>query len=665
MDDRNLKFTFYEAIGNEDAPPFATDDLLVVCDGCGGAGGFEQNIDRNYIDSLSKIQSVVLPEDSDDTLVKTCFSDVVESATNMTSAYYASRIAMVRYVFYSLHTQVFDPSNALNFVLKGFFDAKNAWKLTSPPKSGSKRILPTTLIAINISNQEGKEIDVNVNWVGDSRAYLLSNDGLKILSVDNENNNTEITNYISAEEKCVCHMCSLNFKFEKPCILFVASDGIFDNVTNIELEYLLLANLAEANSMEEFKEKFQSHYAKGKTDDCTMSLLASGFSDYGALKSYYHKREAYISSFYQKYSANKSGLELINKPEQYTSSFNIIAGRTRDKLNQIIDSIDANITKKETKDLLGQELYQEITEFELTSDSCRLRQLRQLRGDTARRTRDFLLGVLPIESFGSLFTDGFINEQKELFEKFNETNNEWLEINQKIIEIAGLKEEYKNLCDSLNATFNHYFHPLEKLGPYKKANFSKINKLFFEKLYAAKYSEKEATYFASIAGQLNNADDFEQEFISTLKEYKQKLKELPKLEKKCSKICGKMKLLLSKAFLESNILTDVYNADSDYGEFNKIIREFQNGKKAILSAASPIKARLEVYYSNDLKIAELVENRLKLGEEETFLDKFYNHQTLHTLIKLDKILNDSRDSLDALYEKYKEYDSSVYSLLND
>ena len=154
----------------------------------------------------------------------------------------------------------------------------------------SKEFPTTAAIARCAVGAEG--VCAECYWAGDSRVYLLDEDGLAQLTADdlddldafeNLSGDGVMTNVISASKAFTLHSRSVGIR--KPCILFAATDGCFGYIPSpMEFEGLLLEQLENARSLEEFEEKVHRELAKVAGDDFTLVGAVLGFGTFPNLK---------------------------------------------------------------------------------------------------------------------------------------------------------------------------------------------------------------------------------------------------------------------------------------------------------------------------------------------------------------------------------------------
>ena len=269
-------FKMYEKFStHEDADPYIDENLLVVCDGTGGAGAFKHHIPSKYLDSLEKIKKLVLPEDTNGCLDKhleVLFKPILESTEeiqNRTTAFFASRIVLPRFIYAMKLFPHEEKEKIVEFTADGLRRFAKKFDLRKDiPDNPGNALLPTTLVAININKETETEVDFDVYCAGDSRAYVISKNGLQQLSKDDEEDES-ITNYFAVKENPII-LNSRHYCLQKPCLLFVCSDGIFDAAAvkdYLRLEYALLGYMAESHSFNEWRDKLQKElYARVKSD---------------------------------------------------------------------------------------------------------------------------------------------------------------------------------------------------------------------------------------------------------------------------------------------------------------------------------------------------------------------------------------------------------------
>lgn len=215
------------AISDEDAPPEATEKLLIVCDGLGGTGQTKHKIGDQYYTSAyigSRCVSDAIKKYCDEQQ-RELWTDDIATMTKKLKKYLASQ---------------------LETCIQGY-------KLEKSLCGNMIELLPTTL-AMAIFRKNGGFLDVRVIWAGDSRVYLLTPvDGLSQLSEDDVDGEfdamkalgqSNMNNNVTGEGIDRFHLNYAEYKIpiQEGFILFAASDGCFDYIESpMQFEYKLLA----------------------------------------------------------------------------------------------------------------------------------------------------------------------------------------------------------------------------------------------------------------------------------------------------------------------------------------------------------------------------------------------------------------------------------------
>ena len=353
----DLKFAFYSVLKNEDADPYSGDNLMIVADGLGGAGSIVHSIDRDKHHDL--YEGIMASAFSDcpniaaklgDDYFKKLIAPMIDDK-NDTSALWASRIVMARCAYAIIANdqyEEFDKENVrkhlAGFIQKGLESVKDKFKLEKGTYFGQK-ILPTTL-AFERYKEDKDQVVAETLWAGDSRCYALTIDGLKILSIDDEDSSGSITNCFHADNKEV----RLNYRrytIKKPCALFVASDGIFDPFEEdyLYVEHVLLKKMSESETIGEVGEKLCKFYGEVHGDDATMAFTSFGFESFDDMKEKFDVRNREIDELAAESFEKREEIELINNNGQDVTDY--IIKRTNDKYEQIVSLIADRIAQCE------------------------------------------------------------------------------------------------------------------------------------------------------------------------------------------------------------------------------------------------------------------------------------------------------------------------------
>lgn len=322
----------------EDARPFVTRGMLLVADGLGGASAIRHTkMDRDMFDE-EKICDVLFSKAYEDygdeqfkDYVKSSFrelsyfkDDIDGYLTNTRllkkGGYFGSRIVSS----IILHELIYDKDGKFTDgkIFEGYEKAatpeeKEAFlkdtgkyfaevikqKLKAVSESANLiyessysglALLATTLCA-TFYRETADGVETICLMSGDSRPYVIDGDGMAQVIEDQEGADGGMTNYIQATEgKDFDVLCKYK-KFEKPCILFNCSDGVFDSgyfLSQMALEKLLLEDVASSENMRDAGKLIESKFEElGRHDDSsTIALRAFGFENYAAVRAFAKKR---------------------------------------------------------------------------------------------------------------------------------------------------------------------------------------------------------------------------------------------------------------------------------------------------------------------------------------------------------------------------------------
>ena len=321
----------------EDARPYVGDNVFLVADGLGGASAirhlkFNQNLfyedkllpilfhempmyDEHILQSHLDFVPYVIKSFEEFTSIRHCYTDNIYNIKK--SGYFASRIASAVFLHQVFFEKYFNEEMQLGIENGKIFDdyhasedkeaflravsgvitrkmqgelqkiAHNANFIYESPYTGLA-LLGTTLCA-TIHREKNDYVEALYFVAGDSRPYVWDTKGLHQVVADQEGSDGGMTNYIKANEDATFTIECKYMQFEKPCILFNATDGCFDSasfISQMSFEKLLLETIVGSQNMAEVGfalEKTFSDYGK-HDDSSTMALRTFGYSSYEHLK---------------------------------------------------------------------------------------------------------------------------------------------------------------------------------------------------------------------------------------------------------------------------------------------------------------------------------------------------------------------------------------------
>jgi serine/threonine protein phosphatase PrpC len=154
-------------------------------------------------------------------------------------------------------------------------------------KSRLLRALPTTMAVIGLqrAGRNGATWACHAFWAGDSRAYVLTAEGAKQLTLDdlrdtgdaleNLRRDSVVSNAMSADVDFTVQYRRIDL--EAPFLLVCATDGCFGYLPSpMHFERLLLEALSSARSVEGWSKAVQREIAAVTGDDASMAVLGVG-----------------------------------------------------------------------------------------------------------------------------------------------------------------------------------------------------------------------------------------------------------------------------------------------------------------------------------------------------------------------------------------------------
>ena len=180
------------------------------------------------------------------------------------------------------------------------------------------RDFPTTA-AIALAEYGNREITVQAVWAGDTRVYILNENGLSPLSKDDTHSRDAFedlrddpvqTNVLSSDGRYTLH--TNHMRLQGPTAVVAATDGYFGYWrTPMHFEYFLLDTLRRSGSLSEWKEKLHSEIQDVTGDDATMAVMLFSFGTFENLKQFYADRcreleQVYIQPLTDAYTEEKA-----------------------------------------------------------------------------------------------------------------------------------------------------------------------------------------------------------------------------------------------------------------------------------------------------------------------------------------------------------------------
>lgn len=314
MNDKDV-FVFYSRLHNEDADPYIGGNILAVADGLGGSGStvhkvgstekwakdvesetaeFDFQGNKIYKELLNGVFDCNMDGNSENSEFISFINELCAPMTDEvddTSAAWASRIVIARFV-YALRFGAFEDccledkktrENLVEYITEGLETATKKFDLKKG-ELDQQYLLPTTLAAVKFTELTDSVIAEAV-WAGDSRCYAFTpQNGLQLLTVDNESNSGVINNlfYVKDKQKKRTVLHYTRNEIKKPCVLIAASDGCFDpfgDDGHLGLEATLLTHMEAAQTAADCADSLERYFESMRYDDTSMAFVPFGFDD--------------------------------------------------------------------------------------------------------------------------------------------------------------------------------------------------------------------------------------------------------------------------------------------------------------------------------------------------------------------------------------------------
>ena len=166
-------------------------------------------------------------------------------------------------------------------------------------------VLPTTICGAIIKNEKDEQ-DITFVWGGDSRGYIIDDDGLSQLTEDDVNSRDAYYNLFDDSimsnrihgnpNKSIFEIHTSHIRLQKRGIVICSTDGCYDYFNSpMVFEFLLITMLATSDSFEEAKSKLLDVLNDKSGDDCSLVAAFYGFSDYSEVREFTQKRFEFLN----------------------------------------------------------------------------------------------------------------------------------------------------------------------------------------------------------------------------------------------------------------------------------------------------------------------------------------------------------------------------------
>ena len=257
---------------------------------------------------------------------------ICPAADNKTEAYLASRaIGNATYLWFvhGCTGMNFDLKLLKQIILSCLNHCKKYSNRSHSVIKGSLfKSYPSTMATI-VSFVCNKQMMTQHIWAGDSRTYLLDNDGLGQVSTDdiqsgdamtNLTNDGALTNVISSDASFELHSKAL--PISRPTVLLAATDGCFGYVSSpMEFEFILLSTLFDSRNTAEWQKNLKDKLDSISGDDQTIAIEAIGFDTFTEMQDYYSERYAYIQRIQKTLEGSANDSITISTWDTYKTNY--------------------------------------------------------------------------------------------------------------------------------------------------------------------------------------------------------------------------------------------------------------------------------------------------------------------------------------------------------
>lgn len=178
------------------------------------------------------------------------------------------------------------------------------------------RDLPSTM-AVAYTQYKDIGIVLHIIWAGDSRIYLMNEEGIAQLTIDdldiqdamdNLLEDAVLTNILSSDGNYKLHYKQMIIK--KPTIILAATDGCFGYIPSpMEYELLILECMMRANSVQEYKKELYQKFLEWTSDDFAFGFMSILYGSYENTKECLKKRYKYLVHMRETFFENDIRIE--------------------------------------------------------------------------------------------------------------------------------------------------------------------------------------------------------------------------------------------------------------------------------------------------------------------------------------------------------------------
>ena len=196
-------------------------------------------------------------------------------------------------------------------------------------KGSLAKSFPTTG-AIILCEYRSRLLQTYFVWAGDSRGYLLTEDGLTQVTTDdieggmdamcNLSSDGRLTNVISAAGDFTLNHRGI--ALQEPALLITATDGCFSYFASpMEFEYMLLKTLSRSKNTSDWQKALDRNIREFAGDDYTMCIAICGYEAFGELKKAFTRRRISLWEEYIAPIKTADQAKLLTLWERYKGTY--------------------------------------------------------------------------------------------------------------------------------------------------------------------------------------------------------------------------------------------------------------------------------------------------------------------------------------------------------
>jgi hypothetical protein len=536
-------------VKHEDAPPVTLPNLIAVADGLGGEGAilhtlpdfssYEQFLSVFFVNHPHK--KLIFNDPDILAYTKLSFDSVIKQKKLTNSgAYFGSRFLMLHlicYAKYDLSLHFKDNEKAINFhlVIKEDLEAYLKKQLVDSiislnPKQDytipNKSYFPTTVSGCFLINK-GEQTEVISFYAGDSKGFMINQDGFFAISKDHEkDNNAGMSNliFVNFSKQWVTGNFFIETRLiqkQTPFCILQVSDGFFDPLMNpdslrmkVQLPLNFLNILQSSDSVDAYHQNLTKFYGDPSGeftgDDRTLAMRFIGFKNFEDIKNFLLVKNDLLSKYQRLSNILDKHIDLILLDNNYDQTIRnlIMDYNLMDRFKGLLTH---DVIRNDTFNLKKFDGFRQLSDLVLDSESSEIKLYESFSFFFKEQHHQIIellinfneLQKISLKNFSSLASDYYQSYQKlvQLKDELILLSNNLERLDKALKENA--IENQKKMMSALNTIKVSKFNQEE--ANYIRKVFSEINQLQNDILFTLDFYSigqlKKTTIFSS---QLNH-----------------------------------------------------------------------------------------------------------------------------------------------------------------